>query len=283
LFWGTATGNLPTYSDLALEAWDKTADKGLIYSPSNDTLIPNWEGAEIREKTGLDASVEETKMYIKALAELPRLILHDCGIACSKEVIQVLDEEYSDLSKLMEFHFLRHGDAILAMKSQNFASLSSRADTSNSLEELGKDIWKRKEHFCQWTKAFSVSELWFCCEIETCFEGLREMGLLPGGKGETKAVAADKERDMIKILEKPETLRLIYPENAQVISLSPYHALLFTADKIAQQNVFYVKKKRNPTPYQQFIRNFRKHTNYVRKTKELARVKLSPDGQRLIF
>src|SRR3569832_345503 len=133
--------NLPIYSEIALEAWNKTADKTLIYKPEDGTLSPNWSNAEVREKTGLDASVEETKMYVKALAELPKLILHDCGIACSKEVLRVLDEEYADLSKFMEFHLLRHGDAILTMNSQTLESLSTFAETFFSLVVFFLFFW----------------------------------------------------------------------------------------------------------------------------------------------
>lgn len=279
---GTAISKLPTYSELALEGWNRTADKGLIYRPSSDTLTPNWNDDGIRKETGLDASIEETKMYIRALAELPRLILHDCGIGCSKEVLQVLDDEYSILSKYMEFHLLRNTDAILTMNSRVLESHATRADTSNAFEELSKDIWRRKEYFCQWVKAFSISELWFCGEIETCFEGLRGMKLLPGRQQETKEESTKKDRNMIKILENPGTSKLIYPKDAPEVSLSPYHAVLYTADKLAQQNIYYVKRERNPSAYQKFLRCFKKHSNYVRKSSDLVRARVSPDGQRLV-
>lgn len=278
---------LPGYSDIALEAWNRTADKALIYKPEDGSLSPSWSNAEVHQKTGLNASIEETKMYVKALAELPRLILHDCGIGCSKTVLSILDEEYSDLSKLMEFHLLRHGDAILRINSNALESLSTRADVSNSIEELIKDIWQRKEVFCQWVKSFSISELWFCCEIETCFEGLKGRGFLPreipNGKQETKVEAAEKERGMLKILENPGSLKIVYPENAHELFLNPYHALIYSADKLAQQNVFYAKKRRKVSPYQRFLQSFRKHTNYVRKSEKLTRLRLSPDSSHLIF
>jgi hypothetical protein len=279
---GTAITKLPNCSELALEAWNKTADKGLIYSPSNDTLTPNWNDDEIRKETGLDASIKETKMYIKALAELPRLILHDCGIGCSKEVLQILDDNYSTLSKYMEFLFLRNTDAILTMNSRDLEAHTTRADTSKAFEELSKDIWRRKEDFCQWAKSFSISELWFCGEIETCFVALQGMELLPGGKQESKEESTKKDRNMIKILEKPGTSKLIYPKDVPEASLSPYHAVLYTADKLAQQNVYYVKRKRNPSAYQKFLRCFKKHSNHVRKSSNLVRVRVSPDGQTLI-
>ncbi len=279
---GTAITKLPTYSELALKAWNLTADKGLIYSPSNDTLTPNWNDDGIRKETGLDASIEETKMYIKALAELPRLILHDCGIGCSKEVLQILDDEYSTLSKYMEFLFLRNTDAILTMNSSDLEAHTTRADTSKAFEELSKDIWRRKEDFCQWAKIFSISELWFCGEIETCFEGLQKRELLPGGQQETKEESTKRDRNMIKILKQPGTSKLIYPKDAPEVSLSPYHAVLYTADKLAQQNVFYVNRQRNPSAYQKFLRCFSKHSNYIRKSSDQVRVRVSPDGQRLV-
>ena len=87
---------------------------------------------------------------------------------------------------------------------------------------------------------------------------------------------------MIKILEKPGTSKLIYPKDVPEASLSPYHAVLYTADKLAQQNVYYVKRKRNPSAYQKFLRCFKKHSNHVRKSSNLVRVRVSPDGQTLI-
>ncbi|HEY9673823.1 MAG TPA: hypothetical protein V6D11_20450 [Waterburya sp.] len=279
---GTAITKLPTYSESALEAWNRTADKGLIYNPSNDTLTPNWNDDGIRKETGLDASIEETKMYIKALSELPRLILHDCGIGCSKEVLQILDDDYSTLSKYMEFLFFNNTDAIVKMNSSALKTHTTRADTSNAFEGLSKDIWRRKEDFCQWAKAFSISELWFCGEIETCFVGLQKMELLPGGQQETKEVSTKEDRNMIEILKKPGTSKLIYPKHAPEVSLSPYHAVLYTADKLAQQNVFYVKSQRNPSAYKKFLQCFLKHSNYLRKNNDRVRVRVSPDGQRLV-
>ena len=279
---GAAITKLPTYSELALKAWNSTADKGLIYNPLFDTLTPNWNDGGVRKETGLDASIEETKMYIRALAELPRLILHDCGIGCSKEILEVLDDNYEILSRHMEFLFLRNTDTILTMSSRDLETHTTRADTSNAFEELSKDIWRRKEDFCQWAKAFSISELWFCGEIETCFVGLQGMGLLPGGKQETKEESTKKDRNMIEVLKKPGTSKLIYPKDVPEVSLSPYHAVLYTADKLAQQNIFYIKSQRKPSAYKKFLQCFLKHSNYLRKNSHRIRVRVSADGQRLV-
>jgi hypothetical protein len=262
------------YSDLALEAWNKTANKELIYRIEDRELLPYWNDSKISLKTGLEASIEELKMYVKAFAELPRLVLNNCQASCSEGQLQILDELYQEHSRFMEFHLLNHTDALLRVHPFYRDGCAKYTKISNALYELGKEITLKNNSFCQWIKSFSsIAEFWFCIEIEFCFNTLKTEGILPGGTEESIQKEAVNDRNMFQILEKPGTLKLIYPEGIREVVMSPYLALLVTADRLAQQNIFYVKGKRKPkSAYSNFISAYRSYTNHRRKSTKLVRL-----------
>jgi hypothetical protein len=261
-------------SDLALEAWNKTASKELIYRIEAQELIPNWNDSEISLKTGLEGSIDELKMYVNAFAELPRLVLNNCKAFCSKPQLQILDELYQDHSCFMEFHLLNHTDALLRVHPSNRDGCAKYTQISNTFYELGKELRLKNNPFCQWIKSFSsIAELWFCIEIQCCFNTLKAEGILSIGAKESLPKEAENDRKMFQILEKPGTLKLLYPEGISEVSMSPYLALLVTADQLAQQNIFYVKSKRKPkSAYSNFINAYRGYTNYRRKSGGLLRL-----------
>ncbi len=262
------------YSDLALKAWNRTADKELIYRIEDSEIIPNWNDNDVCIKTGLEASIDELKTYVAAFAELPRLVLNNCKASCSKMQLQILDELYHTHSRFMKFHLLNHTDALLRVHPSYRDGCAKYTKISNALYELGKEITLKDNPFCRWIKSFSsVAELWFCIEIQCCFNTLQAEGILSTEQKESLPKEAENNRNMFQILERPGTLKLLYPEGIPEVSLSPYLALLVTADRLAQQNIFYVKSKRKPkSAYSNFISAYRSYTNHRRKSANLIRL-----------
>lgn len=269
-------------SELAIQAWEQTASKALFYYPKEDIFLPNWDDQGIVSKTGLTSGIEEMKMYIQTISELPRLILSDCGIGCTEEVDKELYEEYLDFRQWMEFLLLHNSDALFEMSSICREYYGIKAEVWSSLYRLIQDIWIKKDSFCQWVKAFSPSQLWFCCLIQFCFNNLQLKQILPGLDFESIPESNKKDRTMVRMMQSPGDFHIDMPEEICKGLVSPYIALMGTADRLAQKNIFYVKAKRTPSPYQQFTKAFLKHSNFTCKTKRFTTRILSSDRQQLV-
>lgn len=275
--------SIPSCSELAIQAWAETASKALFYHPQEDIFSPNWDDQGIVSRTGLTARIEEMRMYVQSIPELPRLILSDCGMVCAKEVDEALYAEYLGFSQWMEFLLLHNPDALLQMNFICREYYGLQAEVWSTLYRLILDIWSQKKSFCQWARAFSPSQLWFCCLIEFCFENLKLKRVLPGGDFESIPESNVKDRAMVKRMQSPGDFHIDMPQEISRGLVSPYTAVGGTADRLARENIFYIKAKRKPSPYQQFLKAFLKSSNFIRKTKGYTSQVVSSDRQRLIF
>lgn len=275
--------SIPSCSELAIQAWEETADKALFYHPQEDIFLPNWDDQGIVSKTGLTARIEEMRMYVQTIPELPRLILSDWGMGCTKEVNEALYAEYLGFSQWMEFLLLHNPDALFQMNFICREYYGPQAEVWSTLYRLILDIWNQKHYFCQWVKAFSPSQLWFCCLIQFCFDNLQLKQVLPGYDFESIPESNKKDRTMVKKMQSPEDFNIDMPEEICKGLVSPYTALMGTANRLAAKNIFYIKAKRKPSPYQQFAKAFLKSSNFIRKTKGFRSQVLSSDRQRLVF
>jgi hypothetical protein len=275
---------IPPCSEIANQAWEQTASKALFYYPQKDIFLPNWDNQGIVSKTGLNTGIEEMKMYVQTIPELPRLVLSDCGIGCTEKVDKELYVEYLDFRQWMEFFLLHNSDALLEMSSICREYYGIKAEVWSSLYRLIQDIWSKNHSFCQWAKAFSPSQLWFCCLIEFCFNNLQNQQILPGREFESIPEYNEEDRAMVRKMQSPKdgNFHIDMPEQISKGLVSPYIALLLTADRLAQENIFYAKAKRKPSPYQQFTKAFLKSSNFTRKTNRFTTRILSSNRQQLV-
>ncbi|MBW4639771.1 MAG: hypothetical protein KME05_16355 [Gloeocapsa sp. UFS-A4-WI-NPMV-4B04] len=273
-----------SFSKLAEEAWEKTADKGLCCRRSDHEIWANWTNSEVVTETGSEARFKEIIGYVKALAELPFLVLQDCGVVCSEAVDQNLKKNYLGLSQWLEFHLLHNVDILLEMNPIYYKHYADKAAVLRDLYGLVQDIYASKNELCRWAKAFSPAQLLFCCMIQFCFKDLQEKNLLPGGRNVEKTEYTQNIFQFVRAVSNhPGQLEIFIPGNKPVFQIPPYHALLITALKLSKQNIYYVKKRRKSSSYQKYLQSLSKSAYYTKNNLQMQQQRLSPDGENLVY
>ncbi len=272
------------FSESAKEAWEKTADKYLFYRRSDGNIWANFTDSQVVAETGLEARTREITGYVKAFAELPFLVLQDCGITCTEAVAQKLKESYLVTSKWLEFYLLHNADVLLEISRVRYQEHDRRARYFQDLYCLIQEIYARRNEQCQWAKAFSPAQLLFCCMIQSCFEDLKDKNLLPGGSNIGKTKRTQGNIDFINaLINRPEKLKVFFPGDEPVARVYPYIALRITTLKLSQQNKYYVQGHRNPSWYKKYLRTFRSGEYYAKDNSRVQRQRLSSDQKTLDF
>lgn len=273
-----------TYSKVTEEVWEKTAGNFLYYRRSDGAIWADEADGQIVPKTGGEARLEEMIRYVKALADLPFLVLHESGIVCTKAVGQKLEEYYLGLSQWMEFYLLHNNDVFLEMNPICKNHYTHRAVAHKSLYAFIQEVYTKagKNEFCRWAKSFSPGQIWFCCLIEWCFESLQDKGIIPGGKLTGKIESAGNTTAFVQLAREPGKLKMVYQGDNPVEKISPYAALMETALKLSEQNVLYANKKaRKKSSYVEFLRSLSRDANYCKNNPEMKREILSTDRKKL--
>lgn len=272
------------FSELVKEAWEKTADKCLSYRRSDGKIWADFTDSQIIAETGFEARFREITGYVKAFAELPFLVLQDCGIACTEAVAKTLKRSYLGSSKWLEFYLLHNVDVLLEIRHERYEKYARIAEYFRELYGLIQEIYADKNEQCQWAKAFSPAQLLFCCMIKHCFEDLQDKNLLPGGSNMGKTQSTQENIDLINaLIDRPGKLEIFIPGDEPVVSIFPFHAIGAAALKLSQQNIYYVQKRRNPSCYQKYLRIFRKGEYETQANPRAQKQHLSSDQKTLDF
>lgn len=272
------------FSELAKEAWEKTADKSLSYRRSNGKICADCTDSQVVAETGSEARFREITGYVKAFAELPFMVLQDCGITCTEAIAQKLKESYLGIFKWLEFYLLHNVDIVLEINHVRYQKYARRAEYFRALYGLIQEIYADKNELCGWAKAFSPAQLLFCCMIQSCFEDLKDKNLLPGGSNLGKTKCTQGNIDLINtLIARPGQLKIFFFGDEPVVSIYPYRALMITTFLLSQQNIYYVKKRRNPSCYTEYLRIFRKGEYYAKDNSQVQKQRLSSNGETLDF
>ncbi len=222
---------------------------------------------------------------MKALAELPFLVLADCGITCAETVGQSLKDKYLGSSRWMEYYLLHNWDITLQMDPICLNHYACNAKVYKDLYGFAQEIhsYSRKKEICRWAKNFSPGQIWFCCLIEFCFKDLQSKGIIPGGRFAGKYEIIHNTADFVKLAQNPGSFEVVLNEgDSPIEKISPYSALMVTAARISTQNILYVRNDRKPSGYLKYLRALRADANYAR-TPGMQQQHLSVDGEKLEF
>lgn len=294
-----------TCSEASKEVWNKTADKFLYYRCSDGAICADEVEGQVVEKTGDEAGFKELIEYVKALADLPSLVLQECeqenGVVCTKVVGKKLKEYYLYLSQWMKYYLLHNNDVLLEMNPVCRKQYKHRAIAYKSLYHFIQEVYASDDEICRWTKSFSPGQIWFCCLIEWCFEDLQDKGIIPGGKLTGKIESAGNTTAFVQLARKPGKLKMIFHEDRRRSSkrgennastetlardnpielISPYAALIGTALKLSKQYGYYVKKPRNRSAYAKYLSALSGDANHSKNNSGMKREFLSADGETL--
>lgn len=171
----------PACSERALKAWRSVEHKLLYYRRSDDKIWAEWGSPKNKH---LVDNLEELKIYVKALAELPSLTLRylrKSGInKISKEkeerLCRGMQSVYKQKSQYLEY-FLLHNQTLAPelgfCRKKRLNHSKSLSKYSEALYRLIQEMWIRayehQDESCRWILHFdSIAQLWFAEEAYKC-------------------------------------------------------------------------------------------------------------------
>ncbi len=237
----------PTCSALALEAWRSVAGKYLCYRRSDGKIWAEWGSSE--DKPFIDGP-EQRKLYVKALAELPLLVLRhfrlnsiSTGIGKPKEELICKKQRltYKIRSQWLDYFLLDNETVLLDLKSANKQLLKPKSTLSRRAFEYIQELWveakTNQNPTCQWVLNFdSSAQLWFAVEAHWCAVNMYQ-SMEPGNK-----TAASSKNQIYKEIrecavymrEQANEIELIVNGDKEVEEVDPDTAIKLTAYEISK-------------------------------------------------
>jgi hypothetical protein len=276
----------PLCSALASKALQSIQGKDLCYQRSNSKIWADWGSA--KDKDLIDG-LEQVKTYVKALTELPNLVLrHFRRTGINTGIGKVQEEiicrkfllDYQIRSQWLDYYLLHNQSILKELKSSYKKHLEAISLVSHTNYKLIQIVWAKAEasqnvHF-QWLLHFdSPIQIWFAIEAYICqIQMIREM--TPGNKqaAESKETYRDKVVEScdqrLNALNRDIDFNIVGDEENIVLSL--VDALEITALRMSKDSAV-------RGAYYHYLKAWRSEASYQRRCKFLQRSHLDSYGK----
>lgn len=279
--------NSPYCSALALEAWGRVEDKFLCYRRTDGKIWADWE--KPKDKHLIDG-LEEVKTYVKALAELPSLVLRylrEKGIKIKlstfkqRRVCKKLQPTYKIKSQWLEFLLLHNQDLLLELTFTSKKHLERIGKHSASLYHLIQAIWARavvdRDELCQWVLHYdSPAQILFDVEASWCVEDM--LCTMKSGNENTASSKekyyADVRAIKDELLKNPHSFMLQVVGQKEIETISPDSAIHLTAVEVSRKG-----SSTLPEKHQRYLRAWNSEASYRQRTKELKHIYTNEKGE----
>jgi hypothetical protein len=274
-------------STLALKAWLSIKDKFLCYRRSDGKIWADWE--KPKDKDLVDGS-EEVRTYVKALAELPSLVLQyfrEKGIKTNistvnqRRVCKKFQTTYQIISQWLEFLLLHNQEILLELRSTSKKYLERIAKRSASLYRLIQEIWSRavvqQDDSCQWVLHYdSPAQLLF--DVEACWCVADMLCTMKSGYENTAISKEQYYTDVRSIkealLKNSNSFTLQIVGDKAIETISPDSAIHLTVAQVRRQG-----SSRVPEKYQRYLDAWNSEASYRQRTKELKHIYMNAKGE----
>jgi hypothetical protein len=281
----------PLCSTLASKALQSIEKKDLRYPSSDGKIWAEWGSP--KDKHLIDG-LEQVQTYVKALAELPNLVLRyfrrtginikigDIGKVKEEIICQRFLGDYVVKSQWLEYLLLHNQSRIKELKSTNKKHLKQNCILSQLNYSLIQKMWAKADpdennHF-QWLLHFdSPAQIWFRVEADNC-QAHMTRGMTPGDQDAAKSKEA-YYYDVVKHCEK--RLQLLgrdidfdfsTDEEGRFISLTD--ALEITALRMSTSKDFSISDA-----YESYLKAWRSEARHQRGCKGLQRSHIDSNGR----
>lgn len=237
----------PTCSALALKAWRSIEGKNLSYRRSDDKIWAEWGSPEGKH---LIDRLEQTKFYVKALAELPNLVLRHFRVKKIKTNTTKPNEEFickrqqlthKIQSQWLDYFLLHNQTVLLELKSADKKLLKPKSKLSRRSFECIKELWDKsycdQNKTCHWVLHFdSPAHLWFAVEAHWCEVNMYQ-SMEPGNK-----TAATSKEEIYKevrkcafdMRESADKFEIDVNGDKEIEEIDPYAATQVTAYEMSR-------------------------------------------------
>lgn len=271
----------PICSTLASNALQSIQGKDLRYQPSDGKIWAEWGSPKDKH---LINGLEQVETYVKALAELPNLVLRyfrRTGINIKIGNIGKVKEElicqsyllnYKIMSQWLEYFLLHNQATLKELRSTNKKHLERYCILSKSNYELIQKAWAKAEisqnEQFQWLLHFdSPAQIWFAIEAYFCLVHMTR-AMTPGNK----EAAISKEaysngvakltKDRQKLVGRDIEIKI--PTEQEIIFMSLTDALEITVLRMSKDFAM-------SGAYHHYLKAWRSEARHQRECKALQR------------